>query len=103
MKQQTYWQKRNHTAKQTYRTQLQNNKETRKTKNSRTISPRGYYTIQKNTVAKHQIHMGNNKNKPRKQWHFSSSTQVTTVLQHTSIALTFLVITTAQYANKKTQ
>jgi hypothetical protein len=61
MKQQTYWQKRNHTAKQTYRTQLQNNKETHKTKNSRQISPRGYYTIQKNTVAKHQIHMGEQK------------------------------------------
>jgi hypothetical protein len=34
---------------------------------------------------------------------FSGSTQVTTVLQHTSIALTFLVISTAQYVGRVAQ
>jgi hypothetical protein len=43
----------------------------------------------------------NKKNQENKQWHFSGSTQVTTVSQHTSVALKFLVVTTAQYANKK--
>jgi hypothetical protein len=42
-------------------------------------------------------------NQENKQWHFSGSTQVTTVSQHTFTALKFSVITTAQYANKKVQ
>jgi hypothetical protein len=42
-------------------------------------------------------------NQENNQWHFSSSTQVTTVLQHTFTTLKFSVITTALYANKKIQ
>jgi len=54
----------------------------------RTLNPHG-----KTTKTNHE----------NKQWHFSGSTQVTTVSQHTFIALKFSVITTAEYANKKIQ
>jgi hypothetical protein len=40
-------------------------------------------------------------NQENKQCHFSGSTQVMTVSQHTFIALKFSVITTTQYENKK--
>jgi len=97
--------KRNHTAKQTYNTQLWNNKEAYKTKNSRKILPRGHYTIQQKNSGKTLNPYGKTTktNQENKQWHFSGSTQVTTVSQHTFITLKFSVITTTQYANKKIQ
>jgi hypothetical protein len=101
MKQPTYWQKKEPTAKQTHRTQLQNSKKTYKTKKlKKNTSKRLLHYPAKHSGETLNPHGKTTKtNQGNKQWHFSRSTQVTTVSQHTFIALKFSVITTAQYNN----